>query len=383
MIKNYLMVAWRNLLKNKIYSFLNITGLAVGLASFLLIALYIMDELSYDRYNVNADRIYRINSDIKLGGGELHMPVTSDMMGQLLIKDNPSIEQYTRIYNSNGSKMIKKDKVFIIENHVAHVDSTFFDVFTLPAIAGNTHTALNEPNTVVITESTAKKYFGSTDVIGKSIETNDDKNPIYKITAVIKDIPANSHFNFDFMFSMKNAGYEWGKLTSHNFHTYLLLKKGADYKKLEKNFDQYIDKYVLPSVQQFIKISNMDDFRKAGNRLDYTLIPLTKIHLHSDRSFELSPSGNIQYVYIFGAVALFILLIACINFMNLTTARSAGRAKEVGIRKVLGTGRKELIRQFLAESSLMAGLSLVLALVLAWLVLPSFNRLTGMVLHLR
>ncbi|HEX3766883.1 MAG TPA: ABC transporter permease, partial [Puia sp.] len=130
MIKNYLMVAWRNLLKNKIYSILNITGLAVGLASFLLIALYIMDELSYDRYNTNAERIYRINSDIKLGGGELHLPVTSDMMGQLLIKDNPSIEQYTRIYNSSGSKLIKKDNVFIIENRVAHVDSTFFEVFT-------------------------------------------------------------------------------------------------------------------------------------------------------------------------------------------------------------------------------------------------------------
>ena len=373
MIKNYLMVAWRNLLKNKIYSFLNITGLAVGLASFLLIALYMMDELSYDRYNTNAERIYRINSDIKLGGGELHMPVTSDMMGQLLIKDYPAIEQYTRIYNSNGSKLIRKNKVFIIEDHVAHVDSTFFDVFTLPAISGNTHTALNEPNTVVITESSAKKYFGSTEVVGKTIETNDDKNPNYKITAVIKDIPSNSHFHFDFLFSMKSAGYQWGQLTSHNFHTYLLLKKGADYKQLEKNFDQYIDKYVLPSVKQFIKISSMDEFKKAGNRLEYSLIPLTKIHLHSDRSFELSPSGNIQYVYIFGAVALFILLIACINFMNLTTARSAGRAKEVGIRKVLGTERRFLIFQFLTESTLMVIFSLILAIVIAYLVIPLFN----------
>src|SRR5450432_3828913 len=314
MIKNYLTIAWRNLLKNKIYSFLNITGLAVGLASFLLIALYIMDEVSYDRFNTNADRIYRINSDIKLGGGELHMPVTSDMMGQLLIKDNPSIEQYTRIYNSNGNKLIKK-----------------------------------------------------------TIETNDDKNPNYKITAVIKDIPSNSHFHFDFLFSMKNAGYQWGQLTSHNFHTYLLLKKGSDYKQLEKNFDQYIDKYVLPSVKQFIKISSMDEFKKAGNRLEYSLIPLTKIHLHSDRSFELSPSGNIQYVYIFGAVALFILLIACINFMNLTTARSAGRAKEVGIRKVLGTERRFLIFQFLTESTLMVIFSLILAIVIAYLVIPLFN----------
>jgi putative ABC transport system permease protein len=382
MIKNYLTIAWRNLQKNKIYSFINIIGLAIGLASFLLITLFIMDELSYDRYNTNADRIYRINSDIKLGGGELHMPVTSDMMGQILIKDNPSIEQFTRIYNSNGSKLIKKDKVFIIEDRVAHVDSTFFDVFTLPAIAGNTHTALNEPNTVVITESTAKKYFNSTDVLGKTIETNDDKDPIYKITAVIKDIPSNSHFHFDFMFSMKNAGYEWGQLTSHNFHTYLLLKPGTDYKQLEKNFEQYIDKYVLPSVKQFIKINSMEEFRKSGNRLDYTLIPLTKIHLHSDRSFELSAGGNIQYVYIFGAVALFILLIACINFMNLTTARSAGRAKEVGIRKVLGTERRFLIFQFLTESTMMALMSLVLAILIAYLVLPVFNDVANKSMHL-
>lgn len=382
MIKNYLTVAWRNLKKNKVYSFLNITGLAIGLASFLLIALYIMDEVSYDRYNANADRIYRINSDIKLGGGELHMPVTSDMMGQLLIKDDPSIEQYTRIYNSSGPKMIKKDKVFIIENRVAHVDSTFFDVFTLPAISGNTHTALNEPNTVAITESSAKKYFGSTDVLGKIIETNDEKTPDYKITAVIKDIPSNSHFHFDFLFSMKNADYQWGQMTSHNFHTYLLLKKGADYKQVQKNFDRYIDKYVLPSVRKFIKISSMDDFKKAGNQLEYSLIPLTKIHLHSDRSFELSATGNIQYVYIFGAVALFILLIACINFMNLTTARSAGRAKEVGIRKVLGTERRFLIFQFLTESTLMVIFSLILAIVVAYLVLPQFNQVSNKTLTL-
>src|SRR6185295_12567389 len=292
MLKNYFTIAWRNLRKNKIYSFLNITGLAIGLASFLLIAIYMLDELSYDRFNANADRIYRINSDIRLGGGDLHLPVTSDMMGQLLIKDYPSIEQYTRIYASAGSKLVKKDNVFINERRVAHVDSTFFDVFTIPAIAGNTHTALNEPNTVVITESTARKYFGKTDVIGKTIETNDRKSPVYKITAVVRDIPSNSHFHFDFMFSMKNADYEWGQLTSHNFHTYLLLKKGADYKQLEKNFEQYIDKYVLPSVRQFIKINSMDEFRKAGNQLEYTLIPLTKIHLHSNRSFELSASGN-------------------------------------------------------------------------------------------
>jgi putative ABC transport system permease protein len=375
MLKNYLAVAWRNLLKSKLYSFINITGLAIGLASFILIALYVMDELSYDKYNDKADRIYRINSDISFGGGDLHLPVTSDMMGQLLKKDYPEIEQYTRIYASDGSKLIKKNKDFIEEDRVANVDSTFFDVFSLPALSGITHTALNDPNTVVISESAAKKYFGTTDVMGKTIEIKADKNPFYKITAVIKDIPNDSHFHFDFMFSMKNVDYNWGDLSSHNFYTYLLLKKGADYKKLERNFDVYIDKYVLPSISGILKIKSMDEFKKSGNRLEYTMIPLMKIHLYSDRSFELSPGGNIQYIYIFSAVAIFILLIACINFMNLTTARSASRAKEVGIRKVLGTERKYLIFQFLTESTLMAVLSFILAILIAYLVLPMFNNI--------
>ena len=383
MIKNYLVVAWRNLVKSKMYSFINITGLAIGLASFLLIALYMMDELSYDRYNDKADRIYRINADIRFGGGDLHLPVTSDMMGQLLKKDYPVIEQYTRIYASDGSKLIKKNKDFIEEDKVANVDSNFFEVFTLPALSGNTRTALKEPNTVVISESAAKKYFGSTDVVGKTIEIKADKNPVYKVTAVIRDIPRNSHFHFDFMFSMKNVDYNWGDLSSHNFYTYLLLKKGADYKQLEKNFDKYIDKYVLPSISELLKMKSMDEFKKSGNRLEYTLIPLTKIHLYSDRSFELSPSGNIQYIYIFSAVAIFILLIACINFMNLTTARSASRAKEVGIRKVLGTEKRFLIFQFLTESTMMAVLSFLLAVIITYLALPLFNNIADKSMNLK
>ena len=382
MLRNYLKVAWRNLLRNKIFSFINISGLAIGLSCFLLISLYVLDELNYDRYNEKADRIYRINSDIRFGGGDLHMPVTSDMMGQLLKKDYPQVEQYTRIYNSNGNKLVKKGDTYINEQKVAHVDSTFFDVFTLPAITGDTKTALNEPNSVVITESTAKKYFGTTDVVGKTIETNDNKSTSYKITAVIRDIPMNSHFNFDFLFSMKNINYGWGNLTSHNFHTYIVLKKGTDYKAFEKNFETYIEKYVLPFAKTFIHINSMDEFRKAGNKLEYSLIPLTRIHLYSDRSFELSAGGNVQYVYIFSAVALFILLIACINFMNLTTARSANRAREVGIRKVLGTERKNLITQFLTESTLMSILSLLIALAVAGLVLPLFNNVSNKSMHL-
>ncbi|MGG9964115.1 ABC transporter permease [Ferruginibacter sp. SUN106] len=378
MIKNYFKVAFRNLWKNKGYSAINIFGLAIGLATCLLITLYVTNELSYDKYLSDANRIYRINSDLRFGGGDLHMTQTSDMMGPLLKKDYPQVEEYARIYTNEGSKLIKKGNEFINEPHIAYADSTFFTVFGLPAVEGDTKTALNEPNTIVVTTSTAKKYFGVVNVLGKNIEIkNDSGTTAYKITAVINDIPQNSHFNFEFLLSMKNVKYQWGQFTSHNFLTYLLLKPGTDYKAFEKHLDEYTAKYVLPSVQQFIKVSSMEELKKAGNKLQYSLMPLTDIHLHSDYAFEITPSGNIQYVYIFSAVALFILLLACINFMNLSTARSANRAKEVGIRKVLGTERKTLIAQFLVESTLTAIIALIIAIAVAYFVLPLFNTIAA------
>ncbi len=378
MFSNYLKIAWRNLLKNKTFSLINIIGLASGLACFILITLYITDELSYDRYHEKADRIYRINSDIRFGGTALNMAVSADPMGATLKKDYPQVEQFTRIYGSEGSKLFKKDNVFITEERVVYADSTLFDVFTFPAIAGNPKTALNEPNTVVVTESTAKKYFGSVEVaLGKTMECNDERNKLYKVTAVIKDIPKNSHFIFDLFLSMDNVDYNFNNFLSHNFHTYIVLKPGTDYKAFEKNFVQVIDKYILPQAKQFMQIESMKDFEKTGNRLSYSLIPLTDIHLRSERGVELGVNGSMQYVYIFGAVALFILLIACINFMNLSTARSASRAKEVGIRKVLGTEKKSLIRQFLAESTLTSFIALLLAVVFTWLALNWFNDLAA------
>jgi putative ABC transport system permease protein len=378
MFSNYLKIAWRNLLKNKTFSLINIIGLASGLACFILIALYITDELSYDRYHEKANRIYRINSDIRFGGTDLNMAVSADPMGATLKKDYPQVEQFTRIYASEGSKLFKKDNVYITEDRVVYADSTLFDVFTFPAIAGDAKTALNEPNTVVLTESTAKKYFGSVDAaIGKTMECNDERNRLYKVTAVIKDIPKNSHFIFDMFLSMDNVDYNFNTFLSHNFHTYIVLKAGADYKAFEKNFVQVIDKYILPEAKQFMQIESMKDFEKTGNRLSYSLIPLTDIHLKSERNVELGVNGSIQYVYIFGAVALFILLIACINFMNLSTARSASRAKEVGIRKVLGTEKKSLIRQFLAESTLTSFIALLLAVIITWLALNWFNDLAA------
>ncbi|MDN3655923.1 ABC transporter permease [Ferruginibacter paludis] len=377
MLKNYFKIAWRNLVKNKAFSVINITGLASGLACFILIALYVADELSYDRFNEKANRIYRVNTDIVFGGTNLHMATTCDPMGATLKRDYPQVEEYVRFYNSNGSKLVKKGNEFINENNVVHADSTLFDVFTLPAVGGNTKTALNEPNTVVINASTAMKYFGTTDAVGKTIETNENNSTLYKVTAVIKDIPHNAHFNFDFIFSMDNVQYDFGNYLSCNHQTYIVLKEGTDYKVFEKNFAQVAEKYVLPQASQFLNISSLADFKKAGNKLEYTLMPLTDIHLHSDRSPELGINGSVEYVYIFSAVAFFVLLLACVNFMNLSTARSAGRAKEVGMRKVMGTQRKALIGQFLTESVLMTFVSLLIALVIAAFCMQYFNALSG------
>ena len=382
MFKNYFKIAWRNLVKNKTFSFINIIGLASGLACFILIALYVADELSYDRFNEKADRIYRINSDIVFGGNKLHLAVASDPMGATLKKDYPQVEEYVRFFSSSGSKLVKKGNEYIRENNVAHADSTLFYVFTLPVIAGDVKTALNEPNTVVISESVANKYFSTTDAVGKNIETNDNGSTLYKVTAVMKDIPHNSHFNFDMIFSMDNVEYQWGNFLSHNHQTYLLLRSGTDYKEFEKNFKQFINKYVIPQAAQFMEIKSMDEFEKAGNKLEYSLMPLTNIHLRSDRVAEMSINGNIQYVYIFSAVALFVLVLACINFMNLSTARSASRAKEVGIRKVVGSEKKLLIRQFLTESILTTVISTVLAIGIAWLCLSWFNNLSAKELHI-
>jgi putative ABC transport system permease protein len=209
------------------------------------------------------------------------------------------------------------------------------------------------------------------------LETDDNQKTLYKVSAVIEDVPKNSHFDFEFFFSMANVRYGFGNYLSHNFHTYIVLRPGTDYKAFSNNFKDVINKYVLPQASHFMEVASMEQFEKAGNKLEYSLIPLTDIHLKSSRGVEMGVNGNIQYVYIFSAAALFILLIACINFMNLTTARSSGRAREVGIRKVLGSEKKSLIWQFLTESTLIAFIALALAIGLTWLSLGWFNGISG------
>ena len=374
MIKNYLKIAFRNLWSNKGFSAINIAGLAIGLATCLLMLFYVTDELSYDKFNEKANRIYRVDGDIKFGGNHFVLAVAPDPMGLALKKDFPQVEQYVR-FRGYGGMLVKKGTQNINEERVIYADSTLFDVFTLPMIQGDPKTALAEPNSVVITETTARKYFNSTDVVGKSLVVNDTTN--FKVTGVIKNIPSQSHFNFDFFVSLSsNDESRQNNWVSNNFNTYIVLKKGVDPKKLESQFGALITKYVGPQVKQLMNI-NMDDFAKSGNFDTYHLMPLTAIHLHSNKTAELGVNSSIEFVYIFSFIAVLILLIACVNFMNLSTARSSNRAKEVGVRKVLGSLKKSLIAQFLTESILISFIALILAICIAWLLLPYFNQLSG------
>jgi putative ABC transport system permease protein len=378
MFKNYLKVAFRSLWKNKAFSAINIIGLSAGLAVCLLIVLYVVDELSYDKYTENADRIYRVDADISFNGTQFSAATTPAPLAPALLKDFPQIEQAVRLRNY-GDIMIKKDNQNIQNHNAVFADSTFFQVFKLPMISGNPLTALNEPNSIVIDETTAKKYFNSTDVVGKSLYV--DNSVSCKITAVIKDIPRQSHFHFSFIRPMHDTYHDdqrdW---LSNNYLSYILVKPGVTIKTLQKNIDATINNYLLKQMEQVLHTS-AKDAAKGGNHFIYPATALTDIHLHSNKSYELEVNGNITYVYIFSVIAIFILLIACVNFMNLSTARSANRAKEVGIRKVAGSLRSDLIIQFLTESVLLSFLSLVLALLISALLLPLFNQLAGKEMH--
>lgn len=370
MFKNYLKVALRNLWKNKAFSALNIVGLATGLAVCLLIVLYVVDELSYDKYNVNADRIYRLDADIYFNNTSAIFAVAPDPLAPALKRDFPDIEEEVRI-NNQSDILVKKDNQNVQDHNCAYADSTFFKVFTVPMIHGNPATALKEPNSIVIDETTAKKYFNSTDVVGKTLYV--DNNTYCKITGVIKDIPKQSHFHFHFIRPRGKDNDSW---LSNNTYNYVMVRPGVTQEKLQKDVDATINNYLGKELESQLH-STLSDLKKNGSHFIYHATPLTDIHLHSNKSYEIEANGDASYVYIFSIIAIFILLIACVNFMNLSTARSANRAKEVGIRKVAGSLRSHLITQFLTESVLLSFFSLLLAIGIAALLLPLFNQLAA------
>ncbi len=374
MIRNYIKTAFRSLLKNKGFTALNVFGLALGLATCLLIVFYVFDELNFDSFNKKADRIYRINEEIKFGGNENSYAVSPAPAAATLKNDFPEIEQVARFRNQGGN-LVKKGNQNIKEDLMIYADHSILDIFTLPMIYGNPVTALTEPNTIVITERIANKYFNRTNVVGQ-VMTFNNTDP-YKITGVIKDIPLQSHFHFDFFIAM--AGLQESRDNawfSSNFNTYILLKPGADVKKLSARLPEFMHKNAGPQLESIMHLT-FEKFEQSGDYFRLNLIPLKKIHLESNSVGELAANGNIQYVYIFSAIAIFILLIACVNFMNLSTARSSNRAREVGVRKVLGSSRKYLIAQFLTESIMVTFAAAVIAVFVALALLPLFNQMAA------
>ncbi|WP_232541025.1 ABC transporter permease [Spirosoma endbachense] len=375
MIRNYFKIAFRNLKRQKVSTSINIVGLAIGLATCILIMLYVQDELSYDRYNQKADRIVRVSINLRLNGEDINGPTLGPSVAQNLRSEFPEVLQTTRIRNQGGG-FVSYGTTSFKEDNLLYADSTFFQVFTIPLLKGNPQRALTEPNTVVLTEETARKYFGNQDPIGKILSFNSAKTP-YRITGVVANVPENSHFRFDMLASLASLkeAENIGWLGSMNFYTYLVLPEKYNYKQLEAKIPQLAEKYVSVEVQKFLGIS-LQQFRKKGDDFGVVLQPLTDIHLYS-KGGDLRPGGDIRYVYVLTAIAVFMLLIACVNFMNLATATAARRSREVGIRKVLGSVKGQLQQQFLIESVLLAMISLLVGILLVGLVLPSFNQLTG------
>jgi putative ABC transport system permease protein len=379
MVHNYLKIAFRNLKRQKVATGINVAGLAIGLATSILIMLYVQDEFSYDRYNEKADRIFRVGLKLQLNGKDVGGPMMGQNAARDLQQEFPEVLKATRI--QEGSEFVSYGTTSFRQDNLLLADSSFFDVFTIPFLKGNPRRALAEPNTVVLTEETARKYFGNQDPIGKVLSFGSEKRP-YRITGVVRKMPANAHFHFDMLATLvgedQNFDYA-GWVSSINFRTYLLLPEHYDYKKLETKISQLSEERIGSEIEKWLKITPKQ-FRQKGDDFGVFLEPLTDIHLYSRA--ESNKGENIMYVYVLMAIAAFMLLIACVNFMNLSTATAVRRSREVGVRKVLGSVKGQLRQQFLIESVLLAMVALTLALLIVGLALPFFNQLTGKTLSM-
>lgn len=375
MIKNYLKIAWRNLSRYKFISFINIFGLTVGLACCLLITTYILNELSYDRYNQNADNIYRVTRDFNNDNGvvSLRLSAISPPFGYYLPNDFPEIQKMTRLLDGGITPLRYKDKL-INEQNVFFADENLFDVFTVKVLKGNPKTALSGPFSVMLTEEAAKKYFGDEDPMNKVIRANNQFD--VKVTGIYKPFPTTAHIHPGILISFntlkdsavygeKNLETNWG---NNSFFTYLLLPPHYNAARMLAQFPAFIDKHM--ANEEYIG-------KQASKYTKLGLQKLTDIHLYSHTDYEAEANGDIKRVYIFSAIALFILLIACINYMNLSTARSALRAREIGIRKVIGARKKELLFQFLSESVLLTWVAILIAFGCLYLTLPGLNKISG------
>jgi putative ABC transport system permease protein len=377
MLANNLKFAIRAISRNKFHAVLNILGLAIGLACTILILMYLRDELSYDKHHEHFSRIFRVESDFTISGRHDKFAVTAFPLGPALKLEYPEVESFVRLFSPGDNFILKYNESNFTDKSIYFADSTIFDIFTHHFLSGSPGHALTEPNSMVVTEGLAKKIFGSEDPMDKVIQTQDGQS--FRITAVIKDLPPNSHLKYTGLLSMTTVAQmvgleqfnslEPGAFWSVNPYTYLLLREGAGIDGITDKFEPFIEKYIEPVGNQINA-----NFRPMWTRLD-------QVHFSTQLEGD-QPTGNKAYIYIFSSVALFILLLAIINYMNMATARSERRARETGIRKVAGAYRAQLIRQFLSESLLLAFFAMLIALMLAAITLPYFNQLAGKILDL-
>jgi putative ABC transport system permease protein len=361
MLKNLIKTAVRHILKHFGYSILNILGLTLGISSALFLIIYVSDEVSYDRYHEKADRIYRVSSKITEPDDQFTWIFAQIPFGPQVVQDYPEVQSFVRFINMPRSLYKYEDKEFNEENFY-YVDSTLFDIFTYKLVKGDVKSALLEPNKIILTEKIAARYFGSTDPIGKTLTAG---NTSFEVTGVIKDVPFNSHFRFDAVASRNNLPKQLGSWGNFGVFTYLLFPENFDVKAFEIKMQGMYDAYMKTI------------FGPINIKIEYILEPLTRIHLYSTNANEPEPTGSVTYVRVFAIVAIFLVLIAAMNYMNLATARSTRRAREVGLRKVVGSRRWPLVLQFLSESILFTIISLIISIVILIILMPKFNLLAG------
>lgn len=376
MFQNYFKVALRNILKHKFYSILNISGLAFGLTACLLIGLYIFDELSFDKFHKDSENIYCVALHGKIAGQEIYTSSSCPPLSQEMVNEIPGVEQAIRVNPWRNVVMKYEDKAFT-ETKALLVDSNFFEFFSFKLLEGDSKTALKEPNTMVITKESAVRYFGNQSAIGQLITVGND-NKAFKVTGVAEEAPANSQIQYDILLSSESddnmKGNGW---TNNGLYTYFRKNPNTTIESVNTKLRAFVEEHVAPELEQGFGVS-FKEFEKQGGVYAYYSYSLASSHLYQPQLNDgISPRSDAKYVYIMGAVGIFILLIACINFMNLSTARSASRAKEVGLRKTLGSVRSKLIAQFLSESFVYTFVSTVLALIAVYLLLPAFNLLSA------
>lgn len=369
MIRYYFRYALRNVIRNQGFAFLNIIGFGLGLAAFLLIMLFVYDELSYDRFNENHHRIFRVDTDLKYGGAESAFAIAASPVAAAMTTSFPEVEYAARMSPAMNIRFRKGDEI-IREDRVMYADQSLFAIFSFQVLQGNSGSSLSHPESIVITASTAQKYFGTTDAVGKTLLLQNDTT-VHTVTAVIADLPKQSHFHADIFLPLEflPGAHDTG-FNHFNYTTYALLRNRDAAIALTPKLPAFLNSHLSSDM-------NVAAFEKGGNYIRLALTPLDDIHLHSNKQRELEANSDVNYIYIFSAIAFLILILACINFTNLFTARSANRGREVGVRKVLGSLRTSILLQFLMESFVMTGISVLVALTLATTLLPAFNALAG------